>query len=181
MMMLRFGVEVEVADTKHYPSIDIEGTYGWKITCDESINPHGMEFISPIFTWDTKDAIFTVIDIIKTTGGFCNQSCGFHVHMSGDFPPSWDAIKEPIWKWYRSILPGFMPAKRRKNGYCQEKLGTDKHQIVRPVCEHQWTKESPHIELRLFNAHLCKRWIYRCLKVSKQLGELLESKCLQPV
>lgn len=174
--MLRFGVEIEVAGIKKQSSIDLEGPpYGWKIACDGSISPHGEEFISPIFTWDIKDSVFEVVDIIKTTGGFCNQSCGLHIHMSGDFPTSWDEMKEHIWNWYRSILPGFKPAQRRRNGYCKEELGTNKHQIVRPVCEQFWQKEPPHIEIRLFNAHLDRRWIYRCLKASRELGTILES------
>lgn len=187
--MIRFGVEIEAAGVDINKAESLVKQYNlahhpeqaWKTVLDCSINPHGLEFISPIFTWDTRDAIFEISDLINEAGGICNQSCGFHVHMSGDFPTSWDEMKEHIWNWYRSILPGFKPAKRRKNSYCKEELGTDKHQIIRPVCEHLWQRESPHIELRLFNAHLCRRWIYRCLNASKQLGELLESKCLQPV
>jgi len=181
--VLRFGVEVEVARVdiniaenlvrEHNLSRRYE--QGWRTSLDCSINPYGSEFISPIFTWDTRNDIFTVIDAIKKTGGFCNQSCGFHVHLSGDFPESWNEMKEHIWKWYLSILPGFKPAKRRRDGYCKEELGTNKHQIVHPVCEHLWQRESPHLELRLFNAHLCKRWMYRCIKVSRELGIILES------
>jgi hypothetical protein len=180
--MLKFGVEIEVAnldinkaeDLLRQHNIGKNYTQTWKAVMDGSINPYGSEFVSPIFTWEEKDAIFEVIDLIKTTKGTCNQSCGLHIHMSGDFPKSWDSMKETIWKWYLSIQPGFIPAKRRKSSYCKEKLGKDKHQIVTPVRECAWNIESPHIELRLFNAHLCKRWFYRCLKTSRELGIILE-------
>lgn len=175
--MLRFGVEIEVADVDVFKAESLvrQHNQGWKAVVDCSILPHGSEFVSPIFTWEERDGIFEIADLIKTTDGTCNQSCGFHVHMSGDFPTSWDEMKEHIWNWYLTIQPGFKPAQRRRNGYCKEELGTNKHQIIRPVCEHLWQRESPHIELRLFNAHLCRRWIYRCLKASRELGLILES------
>ena len=105
--------------------------------------------------------------------------------MSGDFPNKWEDMKPIIQEWYKRIKPGFRPARQRRDDYCSEELCLRKYQIVAPVIRAPediynyaggvWKVTKPHIEIRLFNAHLCKRWIHRCLKISKELGEILEN------
>lgn len=205
--MLRFGVEIEVAKLSIQSATDMlrnnkvfPDTLGkmlsnevniinwfdeWQIKKDGSIRPYGSELVSPIFTWETSGQVFEMIDLLKRNRGKCNQSCGFHIHMSGNFPNKWNDMKPTIARWYERIKPAFKPARQRKDNYCSEELGQRKYQIVAPVirapedinnyCEGIWKVTSPHIEVRLFNAHLCKRYIHRCLKATQELGKLLEN------
>jgi len=120
-----------------------------------------------------------VVESLQPEGASCNQSCGLHIHMSGVFP-EWKKIVEVGEKWYKSIKAGFRPARQRR-GYCIEKIeltSREKYRMIRPV---QISNGRTHLEVRLFNAHLNKRWIARCLGVTKQLGEVLESQTLVAV
>jgi len=203
--MLRFGVEIEVAklsvqaaidmlrNNKAFPNDDklsdtvsiINWFDDWLIKEDGSIRPYGSEFVSPIFTWENRSQVFEMIDLLKRNWAKCNQSCGFHVHMSGDFSNKWSTMTPIIEKWYKRIKPGFKPARQRRDEYCIERLDQAKYRICRPVivhpesaesyCSGEWKVTQPRIEIRLFNAHLCKRWVHRCLVVSRELGETLEN------
>jgi hypothetical protein len=204
--MLRFGVEIEVTKLSVQAAIDmlrnnkaftndiklsdtvstINWFDDWLVKEDGSIHPYGSELVSPIFTWQNRGQVFEMIDLLKRNWAKCNQSCGFHVHMSGDFPEKWKEMCPIIEVWYKRIKLGFKPAKSRRDEYCIEKLDQAKYRICRPVitnpesiesyCAGEWKVSKPHIEVRLFNSRLCKRWIWRCLKVCKQLGELLEEQ-----
>ena len=157
----------------------------WLIKEDGSIRPYGSELVSPIFSWENRGQVFEMVDLLKRNWAKCNQSTGFHVHISGDFPNKWEDMKPTIEKWYEKIKPAFRPARQRRDDYCSEVLGQRKYQIVAPIirapedissyCDGVWKVTQPHIEVRLFNAHLCKRYIHRCLVASKELGEILEN------
>jgi hypothetical protein len=189
---MKFGIELEVVYLSVSNAIDIfrgrlyrDMFNDWQIKEDGSLHPFGVELVSPVFEWQNRGQVFDIIDILKRNRARSNQSTGFHVHMSGNFPNKWEDMKPTIARWYERIKPGFRPAKQRRDDYCSEALGQRKYQIVAPIirapedissyCNGVWEKTIPHIEIRLFNAHLCKRWVWRCLKASKELGCLLEN------
>lgn len=204
--MIQYGVEIEVAKLSIQSATDMLRNHktfsdntnkilnskvsiinwfdDWLIKEDGSIKPYGSELVSPIFSWENRSQVFEMIDLLKRNWAECNQSCGFHIHMSGNFPNKWEDMKPTIKAWYKRIKVGFRPARQRRDDYCSEELCQRKYQIVAPVirapedtsgyCEGVWKVTQPHLEIRLFNSHLCKRWVWRCLKVSKELGELLE-------
>jgi len=205
--MIKYGVEIEVTKLSIQAATDmlknnkafsdktnkilnkevsiIDWFDGWLVKEDGSLKPYGSELVSPIFSWENRGQVFEMIDLLKRNWAKCNQSCGFHVHLSGDFPNRWENMKPIIEEWYERIKPGFRPARQRRDDYCSETLGQRRYQIVSPIirapedinsyCEGVWKVTVPHIEIRLFNAHLCKRWIHRCLKISRELGETLEN------
>jgi len=92
--MLRFGVEIEVADISVDPNNDrtLRNTTRWEIKYDSSIQPSGLEFVSPIFEWENRGQVFDMVDRIKGKGK-CNQSCGLHIHMSGEFGSSFHSVR----------------------------------------------------------------------------------------
>lgn len=176
--MLKFGVEIECVYKNHeLPSMP----EGWQCVGDGSISPVGLEFVSPIFTWEDRGQVFKMVEELQSKGASCNQSCGLHVHMSGEFP-EWKTIRKTGEKWYEGIKSGFRPAEPRRSRYVvetwNESYPYEKYRLVRLVEESFFRK---HIEVRLFNAHLCKRWVARCLGATKQFGETLESQNLLAV
>jgi len=205
--LIRYGVEIEVSKLSIQAATDmlrnhkafsnntqeilnkevfiIDWFDDWLIKEDGSIRPYGSELVSPIFSWENRGQVFEMVDLLKRNWAKCNQSTGFHVHISGDFPNKWEDMKPTIEKWYEKIKPAFRPARQRRDDYCSEVLGQRKYQIVAPIirapedissyCDGVWKVTQPHIEVRLFNAHLCKRYIHRCLVASKELGEILEN------
>lgn len=179
--MLRFGVELEIANINmsYDDERTIESTTGWDIKCDISIDPSGLEFVSPVFEWENREQVFKMVERIKTgwPKAECNQSCGLHVHMSGEFGYSFDEVRKIGRQWYHSIEDGFKPAKRRRNKYCfLDFVGPrERYDAIRLVTS-PLSDDRMHIEIRLFNMHLCKRWIARCLFKAKELGDLLEKQ-----
>jgi hypothetical protein len=177
--MLRFGVELEIAKISmdYEDALTIKRTTDWDIKSDASIQPSGLEFVSPIFDWDNRGQVFKMVERIKTgwPKAECNQSCGLHVHMSGDFGPFFPIVRKIGQQWYKGIEDGFKPSAGRKAQYCMLRFNGPemRYDAIRHVSTHSYDG-TMHIEIRLFNIHLCKRWIARCLWKARELGDILE-------
>jgi hypothetical protein len=174
MSSLLFGVEIEVSSGhQKYQDLKNVSVPYWHNKSDISIRPHGREFISPTFEWENRGQIFDTIKRLQNLGVRCNQSCGLHVHMSGLFPKWNRQLEEHLENWYEKIKPGFKSAASRRRGYCTEFDGNNRRYHF--VCRVGRNGDRLHIEIRLFNAHLCQRWVARCLWEAKKLGESLEN------
>jgi hypothetical protein len=180
-MSLLFGVEIEVTRGKcTYENLKEVCIPRWRNIPDYSIKPRGREFVSPIFDWDNRGQVFDSVTILQRFGARCNQSCGFHVHMSGNFPEWSSSLVEYLEEWYTHLQGGFKSAKRRERLHCTRDLSfsNGRYRFIRPVNK---DGDRLHIEIRLFNIHLCKRWIARCLWEAKKLGESLEQMAVDAV
>ena len=181
-MSLLFGVEIEVTRGKTtWAAIKTTEFSRWYNVSDCSIYPNGREFVSPKFRWEERGQVFDVVEDLQDAGARCNQSRGFHVHMSGKFPV-WDqSLKQYLEAWYEKLQPGFKPARHRREEYCTDfdnPIKGERYHFVRFV---GMDSGHLHIELRFFNAFLCKRWVARCLWEAKKLGDALEQMAQEAV
>jgi hypothetical protein len=137
MQNLKFGLELEfIANSNqnttaaqlsqatgirvYTASYSDTNSAAWRIKTDASLNGsgYGLELVSPILSMqDVKDAIPALCRAIKDNGGIANQSCGFHVHVSGFDGLEFHAQRNIARRFvnFEDTLDLLQPASRRKS------------------------------------------------------------------
>lgn len=81
---LKFGVEIEAVGEKHHMFKDFFTLDRWYIDNDLSLSGKGLEFVSPIMTYDRENLnqIYRVCNFLMDNDFFTNYLCGGHIHFS---------------------------------------------------------------------------------------------------
>jgi len=170
-----FGIEFEVAGIrgstyKNQVRALKDWFPGWVDKIDPTIEPFGVEVVSPVLNWDQKAQVFEMAAFLKMIGAKGNKTCGMHIHNSGNYSLLLlDCGK--VMNFYKEKKLSFRPNVYRRGSGTWFNDGAANERIKGTGLHHDcisFPTEHKTVEFRLFNMCLHPRWIARCLHVVEE-------------